>query len=60
MLYLLQLVQALKYEDFDEIMDASERESAGEMALIRSTIYQQRRHQSIQSDSSSDIPHIDR
>ena len=59
MLYLLQLVQALKYEDFDEILAAYSRESAGEMSGLGNAIHQQQRQHSIHSDTS-DTPHVDR
>jgi len=38
MLYLLQLVQALKYENFNEIRDACEREKASAVSRFSTTV----------------------
>jgi len=38
LLYLLQLVQALKYENFDEIREAYEREKASVVSRFSTTV----------------------
>lgn len=61
MLYLLQLVQALKYENFEKISSDYAAESEHVMQGL-SVARTYRRHASIQSDTSgqSDGAHVDR